>query len=192
MLLSAPQSRSHVWRYVLLGAGGLFLLGALLLQIFAQRSARMPMSEIAEGTISAQIRAEAHWNSLLLGNREAFLAGFTNDALLVVVPFDDTLDDALDEETPQVSLEGMEAIVAAWDVELVPFKAAGAPLRIIEVVHSQISERRADADLYIRSIAEDDDNVLLLHVRAAARVNERGQIFEERLETIVFLDPKTL
>lgn len=190
MLLLAQQNRSDAWRYVLLAAGGLFLLGALFLQIFAQRHSSVPISEIADGTISAQIRAEAHWNSLLLGNREAFLSGFTNEALLVVVPFDDdVLNDTLDEAPPQVSLEGMEAIVASWEVELAPLQVADAPLRTIEIVHTQINERRADADLYVRSIAEDDDNVLLLHVRAAARVNERGQIFEERLETVTRADP---
>jgi len=188
MLLSAQQNRSHAWRYVLLAVGGLFLLSALLLQVLAQRQSSAPISEIDDGAISAQIRAEAHWNSLLLGNREAFLSGFTDEALLVVVPLD---DDTRDEVPPQqVSAEGMEAIVATWDEELASLKVADAPLRTFEIVHTEISERRADADLYVRSIAENDDNVLLLHVRAAARINERGQIFEERLETIVLLDPR--
>ena len=185
-----------LWRKLMIAFLLVLFGAATLLQLLARRNDSVVQEQIiADPPLAQQVQmyAEAHWRSLLLGNRQAFLAGLSDQALLVLNDAEAGEPVARTEteepgSAPQITFNGLTEIAEGLNGPLAPLLGVAArPEHVIALHYLREDARRPEAELRVTAPGPEEEQVELLRMRAAARLSEHGNIVEERLE-ILFLD----
>lgn len=180
----------------------LFVAATAMMQVIAHRNSAKEVPAEHAGALRPEVsnRALTHWRNLLLLERDLFLAGFTDDALLVFSDMPASEEDSLEaseDPAPQRTFSGIAAISEAWEEVIQPFIIAQAATYegvTVDVEMLRSEARRVEAILIMRApnpdVSAEGEGLIVLEMRGVARLDEYGSIFEERLETISAVAPQ--